>query len=116
MKWITRENLDVDRVACSWLIKRFIDPEAEFSFLPATTDWSALNEANVFDAPGQELSHEGDRSAFDTLLAKCEIRDAELMLMSDIVRSADECANPHPAGKGLRWIGSGLRKLNLRRS
>jgi hypothetical protein len=101
MKWITREKVKVDRVACPWLIKRFIDAEAEFVFLPRDTDWSALKEGIFFDVPGCELGHHGEQVSFDAILAKFEIRDAELMLLAEIVRAADaKLGNPHPAGEG----------------
>jgi hypothetical protein len=114
MNWITREKVKVDRVACPWLIKRFIDAEAEFVFLPRDTDWSALKDVIVFDVPGCELGHHGELVSFDAILAKFEIRDAELMLLADIVRAADaKVENPHPAGEGLRWIGHGFSALGL---
>jgi hypothetical protein len=55
MKWITREKIKVDRVACPWLIQHFVDPAAEFLFLPHDTDWSEIDNAMVFDVPGCEL-------------------------------------------------------------
>lgn len=114
MKWITREKVKVDRVACPWLIKRFIDPEAEFVFLPRDTDWSPLKDRIVFDVPGCELGHDGELVSFDAILAKFEIRDAELMLLAEIVRAADaKVGNSHPAGEGLRWIGHGFSALGL---
>ena len=61
MKWITREHVKVDRVACPWLIKKFIDPEAEFVFLPRDTDWSRV-DGIVYDTPGVELGHHGRTS------------------------------------------------------
>ena len=57
MKWITREKIKVDRVACPWLIKHFVDPEAEFVFLPHATDWSKIDNGIVFDVPNCELGH-----------------------------------------------------------
>jgi hypothetical protein len=57
MKWITREKIKVDRVACSWLIKHFVDPEAEFVFLQHATDWSKIDNGIVFDVPNCELGH-----------------------------------------------------------
>jgi hypothetical protein len=114
MKWVTREKVKVDRVACPWLIKRFIDAEAEFVFLPANTDWAGLKEGIVYDVPGCELGHRGEQVSFDALLAKFEIRDAELMLLAEIVRAADtQVANAHPAGEGLKWIGRGFSALGL---
>ena len=57
MKWITRQKIKVDRVACPWLIKQFVDPEAEFVFLPHATDWSKIDNGIVFDIPNCELGH-----------------------------------------------------------
>jgi hypothetical protein len=114
MKWITREHVKVDRVACPWLIKKFIDPDAEFVFLPADTDWESIQDGYVFDVPGCELGHRGEYVSFDSILAKFEIRDAELMLLADIVRAADSHPiAPHPAGEGLRWIAHGFSELGL---
>ena len=63
MKWITREKVKVDRVACPWLIKKFIDPQAEFVFLPQNTDWSKIAGGNVYDVPDCELGHHGEPSS-----------------------------------------------------
>ena len=60
MKWITREKIKVDRVACPWLIKKFVDRGAEFIFLPQDTDWSRIAEGVVFDVPNCELGHHGE--------------------------------------------------------
>jgi hypothetical protein len=70
MKWITREKVKVDRVACPWLIKKFIDPQAEFLFLPGDTDWTSLKEGIVYDVPGCELGHHGEDVSFDSILKK----------------------------------------------
>ncbi len=114
MKWITREKVKVDRVACPWLIKRFLDHDAEFVFLPADTDWDSVRDGYVFDVPGCELGHRGEYVSFDSILAAFEIRDAELMLLADIVRAADSRPlHPHPAGAGLRWIARGFSELGL---
>jgi hypothetical protein len=114
MKWVTREKVKVDRVACPWLIKRFVDPAAEFVFLPADTNWAEVKEGNVYDVPDCELGHKGDYVSFDAILAKFEIRDAELMLLAEIVRAADtRLQNPHPAGEGLRWIAHGFSALGM---
>ena len=68
MKWITREKVKVDRVACPWLIKNFIDTEAEFVFLPGDTDWSQPQDGYVYDVPGCELGHHGEDVSFNSLL------------------------------------------------
>ena len=101
MKWITREKVKVDRVACPWLIRKSIDPAAEFVFLPADTDWASLSEGVVYDVPGCELGHHGEDVSFDSILKKYTLADPALTLLAQIVRAADSHpANPHPAGEG----------------
>jgi hypothetical protein len=113
MRWITREKVKVDRVACPWLILRFIDPNAEFVFLPHDTDWSRV-DGIVFDTPGAELGHHGEAVSFDAILDKYQLNDPALHLLADIVRTADSHPmNPHPAGEGLRWIAHGFSALGL---
>ena len=114
MKWITREKVKVDRVACPWLIKNFIDPVAEFIFLPAATDWSSLTDGVVFDVPGCELGHHGEDVSFDSILKRYQIADPALRIMAEIVRAADSHpSEPHAAGEGLRWIAQGFSALGL---
>ncbi len=109
MKWITREKVKVDRVACPWLIRNFIDRDAEFLFLPADTDWSQVADGNVFDVPNCELGHHGDDVSFNSILKKYRLGDSALDLLGEIVRAADSHPpNPHPAGEGLRWIAGGF--------
>jgi hypothetical protein len=113
MKWITREHVKVDRVACPWLIKNFIDPAAEFVFLPGNTDWAAIKEGWVYDVPDCELGHHGEDVSFDSILKKHGPADnPALQLLAEIVRAADSHpAQPHPAGEGLRWIAHGFSAL-----
>src|ERR1041384_8827920 len=114
MKWITRERVKVDRVACPWLIRRFIDPAAEFVFLPHDTDWAEINDGIVYDVPNCELGHRGEDVSFDTIRKKHHLDDPALVLLADIVRAADSHpSNPHPAGEGLRWIAHGFSALGL---
>ena len=68
MKWITREKIKVDRVACPWLIKKFVDPDAEFVFLPHDTDWARISDGIVFDVPDCELGHHGEDVSFNSIL------------------------------------------------
>ena len=113
MRWVTREKVKVDRVACPWLIRRFIDPEAEFVFLPRDTDWSRV-DGIVYDTPDVELGHHGENVSFDAILDKYGLNDPALRLLADIVRAADSHpANPHAAGEGLRWIAHGFSALGL---
>jgi len=113
MRWITRERIKVDRVACPWLIRKFVDPEAEFVFLPHDTDWSRV-DGTVFDVPGAELGHHGEGVSFDAILDKYGLTDPALRLLAEIVRAADSRpANPHPAGEGLRWIAHGFASMGI---
>ncbi|MBI3827909.1 MAG: chromate resistance protein [Planctomycetes bacterium] len=114
MKWVTREHVKVDRVACPWLIKRFVDPQAEFLFLPKETDWSALKDGTVYDVPGCELGHHGEDVSFNSILKKYRLTDPALVLLGELVRAADSHPSaPHPAGEGLRWIAHGFSALGL---
>ena len=114
MRWITREHVKVDRVACPWLIKKFIDPQAEFVFLPATTDWAAIKDGIVYDVPDCELGHHGEDVSFNSILKKYNLTDPALQLLGELVRAADSHpANPHPAGEGLRWVAHGFSALGL---
>src|SRR6266436_7968994 len=70
MKWITREKVKVDRVACPWLIKKFVDQDAEFVFLPHDTDWATIHDGTVYDVPACELVHHGEEVSFDAILKK----------------------------------------------
>ena len=114
MKWITREKIKVDRVACPWLIRKFIDPEAEFAFRSRETDWSKIDDGIVFDVPNCEFGHHGDDVSFNSILKRYDLTDPALILLGEIVRAADSHpSNPHPAGEGLRWIASGFGALDL---
>ena len=114
MKWITRENIKVDRVACPWLIRHFVDADAEFVFLPADTDWSKIDNGAVFDVPKCELGHHGEDVSFNSILEKYRLGDPALALLGEIVRAADSHpSNPHPAGEGLRWIAHGFSTVDF---
>ena len=109
MKWITRERVKVDRVACPWLIRNFIDPDAQFVFLPHDSDWSAISDGIVYDVPNCELGHHGEDVSFDSIMKKYKVNDPALTLLAEIVRAADShLTNPHSAGEGLRWIAHGV--------
>ena len=114
MKWITREKIRVDRVACPWLIRKFIDPAAEFVFLPRNTDWAKVDNGIVFDVPNCQLGHHGEDVSFNSFLKKYGLTDPALILLGEIVRAADShLSKPHPAGEGLRWIAHGFSALGL---
>jgi hypothetical protein len=116
MKWITREKVKVDRVACPWLIRKFIDLQAEFVFVPAGEVQARAREigATPFDIDGCELGHHGEDVSFNSILKKYSLTDPALTLLGEIVRAADSHpSNPHPAGEGLRWIAFGFNALGL---
>lgn len=112
MKWITRERVHVDRVACPWLIRRFIDPQAEFLFAPAKEVLSKANEegATPFDTVGATLHHRGDRCTFDALIEDFRLDDPALQRLAVIVRAADTRRwNLSPIAQGLEAIAQGFR-------
>jgi len=114
LKWITGEKIKVDRVACPWLIKKFIDADAEFVFLPRDTDWLRVTDGIVFDVPDCELGHHGEDVSFNSILKKYKLTDAALVLLGEIVRAADSHpVNPHQIREGLRSIASGFGALGL---
>jgi hypothetical protein len=114
MKWITREKVKVDRVACPWLIQKFIDSQAEFLFLPANTNWQAITDGHIYDVPGCDLGHHGEDVSFNTLLKRHDLTDPALVLLGEIVRAADSHpSKPHLAGEGLRWVAHGFSALGL---
>jgi rhodanese-related sulfurtransferase len=110
-KWITRERPKIDRIACPWLIRRFIDPDAEFIYVPADR---VLDEAKVlgaipYDIPDVEFPHEGERCSFDTFLRLYDIADPPLERLALIVRGADTSRNElTPQCGGLFAISLGL--------
>ena len=111
MKWITREKVKVDRVACPWLIKKFIDPEAEFGFLPHQTDWAKITDGVVYDVPNCELGHHGEDVSFDSILKKYKVSDPALSLLAEIVRAADS----HPKTPHTRRRGAAVDRAWLQR-
>ena len=116
MKWITREKVKVDRVACPWLIKKFIDPQAELLFVPAHLVEAKASElgATPHYIEGCELGHRGEDVSFDSFLKKYRLDDPALRLLAEIVRAADSHpSKPHPAGEGLRWVAFGFNALGL---
>jgi hypothetical protein len=119
MKWITREKVKVDRVACPWLIRNFIDGDAEFYFVPAdsVTEEAKRLGAIPFDVPGAELGHHGRECSFEAILNKYKLRDDRaLALMARIVNGADtdNSLYSQPEGAGLKAIAEGFRHLGLK--
>ena len=111
MQWVTRERPKIDRIACPWLIARFIDPAAEFLFVPATevTAVARRTGAIPFDVEGVELSHDGPLCSFDTILRKYELTDPALHELAVIVRGADTARlDLAPQAAGLLAISLGL--------
>jgi hypothetical protein len=110
MKWITRSHVHVDRVACPWLIKRFIDSNAEFFFVPAS---QVLEQAKVlgaipYDVSGVELGHHGSDCSFVSIIKKYELKDAGLLMLGQIVNAADTGAfEANPVSIGLEAIAVG---------
>lgn len=91
MKWITRERPKIDRIACPWLIKRFVDSEAEFIYVPKDEVFSKAKALNAipYDIPGAEYSHEDDHCTFDYIVKKHKIKDEAVHQLARIVRGAD---------------------------
>ena len=91
MKWVTRQYVHVDRTACPCLIKRFVDPEAEFVFVPAEkiAEIVKREKAIPYDAPNVELGHHGEKCSFDSIIEKYKIKDPAVLELAKIVRAAD---------------------------
>jgi hypothetical protein len=115
MKWVTRSHVHVDRVACPWLIRRFIDNRAEFIFAPAgQVEQIAAEEGAIpFDAPGVELGHQEGRCSFESLLLKYDLRDPALRLLAEVVHAADIASeiDRQPLARGLEAIATGYGLL-----
>jgi hypothetical protein len=112
MKWVTRARPKVDRVACPWLIKRFVDPEAEFLYVPADEVMNAVKRENAipFDVPNVELGHQGPECTFDAIIRKYNLTDPALQRLAVIVRGADTAAKElAPECPGLEAIAEGFR-------
>jgi len=110
MKWITREQVHVDRTACPWLIKRFIDPKAEFIFVSAEKVQEVAKKENAipYDTQGVELGHHGDKCSFDAIVEKYKIEDHAILDLAMIVRAADTGkteAAPESAGLDAAMTG-----------
>ena len=113
MKWVTREHPKIDRVACPWLIRRFIDREAEFLFVAPAEVGRVAEEtgATPFDVEGVELSHDGPRCSFDLFLEKYGLTDPHLEELATIVRGADtDRLELAPQAAGLLAISLGLSR------
>lgn len=111
MKWITREHPKIDRIACPWLVTRFVDEAPEFLYVPGGDVMRVAAETGAipYDVSGVELGHHGDQCSFDAFIDKYQIKDAALDKLALIVRAAD-CSAPHLAKEaaGLLAISKGL--------
>jgi hypothetical protein len=118
VKWITREKVKVDRVACPWLIKKFIDPEAGFLFVPAdkVQEIAELEGAIPFDVSGVELGHHGGKCSFEAIVDKYRINDPAIHLLAKIVHGADVSEDLYGRleAPGLKAIAEGFRHLGLK--
>ena len=108
MKWITRSHVHVDRVACPWLISRFIDSEAEFLFVPLNEIKRITEEVNAipFDIPDVELGHQDGRCSFESIIKKYGLKEPGLLRLAKIIHSADvdEDIDCDPMARGLEAI------------
>ena len=118
MKWVTREKAKVDRIACPWLIRKFVDEKAEFLFVPSDQVLQVAREngAISYDAQGADLTHYREEDAeyvtFDAIIKKYELRDAALLELAKIVRGADaKIPNAPSESAGLEAIAHGFRNL-----
>jgi hypothetical protein len=116
MKWITRERPKIDRIACPWLIKNFVDSEAEFIFVPKEEVFEKANALNAipYDIPGAEYTHEAERCTFDYIIKKHGLTDPALLQIAEIVRGADTARfDLAPQAAGL-WAISAGRSYNFK--
>jgi hypothetical protein len=118
VKWITREHVKVDRVACPWLIRKFVDPQAEFLFVPAAEVAAVARreDAIPYDVTGAELGHHGKECSFDAIVRRYGLdRDPAMVLLAKIVNGADTDNSlwQQPEAAGLGAIAEGFRHLGL---
>jgi hypothetical protein len=119
MKWITRERVKVDRVACPWLIKKFVDPQAQFLFVPAdqVAPVAQREGATSYDCEGDELGHHGKECSFDAIIRKYDLgKDPALALLAKIVNGADTDNTlwNQAESAGLNAIAEGFRHLGFK--
>jgi hypothetical protein len=119
MKWVTREHVHVDRVACPWLIRKFVDPQAEFLFVPADQVMSVAEQEGAipYDVKGVEFGHHGKECSFEAIVKKHGLTsDPALVLLSKIVNGADTDNTlwNQPESAGLKAIAEGFRGLGYK--
>ena len=113
MKWVTRERPKIDRIACPWLIARFIDKEAEFLYVPSSKVLSTAKDTGAipYDIPGVEMGHDGELCSFDAFIKKYKLTDLALQQLATIVRGADtDRLDLAPQAAGLLAISLGLSR------
>lgn len=112
MRWVTRKNAKVDRIACPWLIRRFVDPDAEFLYVPPDEVAAVARDQGAvpYDVPGVELGHVDGRCSFESILARYRLSDVALQLMGRIVHGADIPRDMaiEPEAAGLRAVAEGF--------
>lgn len=117
MKWVTREHVKVDRVACPWLIRKFIDPSAQFLFVPAARvlEVAQRERAIPFDVPDVELGHHDGKCSFEAMVMKYQITDPAVRVLAQIVHGADVAEDLYgrPEAPGLKAAAEGFRHLGL---
>lgn len=113
MKWVTWKDIGVDRMACIWLIRRWIDPKAEFSFIPVGSEPIA-GQGEPFDIPGRRYSHHGGHCTFYALLKEQNLQDPILARIAQVVDEADEVheVTLEPVAPGLDLICRGMRQIS----
>jgi hypothetical protein len=117
MKWVTREHPRTDRIACPWLIRKFIDPGAEIVYVPRAEvlDYAAREGATSFDAPGAKYTHRDGKCSFETLVEEFKIDDPAVALLAKVVHGADvsEDRDATPQSPGLEAIADGFALLDI---
>lgn len=117
MKWVTREHPKTDRIACPWLIRKFIDPEAEIVYVPRdeVLSYAEREGATSFDAPGATFTHRGALCSFEVLIEEYRIEDPAIALLARVVHGADvsEDVGLTPESAGLLAIADGFALLDL---
>ena len=117
MKWVTRHRVKVDRVACPWLIRKFIDPDAEIVYVPRdqVLEYAEREGATSFDAPGAKYTHRGNKCSFETLIDEYKIDDSAIALLAKVVHGADvsDDRDAAPESAGLLAIADGFSLLGV---
>ena len=117
MKWVTRARVKVDRVACPWLIRKFVDPDAEFLFVPPDQVMAVAERegATPYDVPDVELGHHEGKCSFEAIVAKFRIGDPAIGLLAQIVHGADVAQDLYgrPEAPGLKAVAEGFQAMGL---